>query len=206
MKGISGRYACELSIRKSRFLAEIFPVASQEEARALLKAQKEKYPDATHVVHAFVIGPTGGILGCSDDGEPSGTAGRPVLDVLKGSGVTGALLTVTRWFGGVLLGTGGLVKAYGESAKAVLGVAPAEEIVEKVSFSLAVSYEFHDRLGREMEGLNIEILDEEFAEGVTIRGRIAQSRFAEFSARVIDLTSGRSVPVLSEESPTGLRT
>ena len=112
--------SAELEIKKSRFLAEVFPVVSQTEARSLLKQQKEKYEDATHVVHGFVLGPAAEILGMSDDGEPAGTAGWPVLDVLKGRNCTNILLTVTRWFGGTLLGTGGLVKAYGDSAKAAI--------------------------------------------------------------------------------------
>ena len=89
-------------------------------ARDLVKAQKSKYADATHVVHAFVIGSGAEILGMSDDGEPSGTAGRPTLDVLKGRGCTNTLITITRWFGGTLLGTGGLVKAYSGGAKQVI--------------------------------------------------------------------------------------
>ena len=76
-----------------------------------VKSQKAKYADATHVVHAFVIGPGAEVMGMSDDGEPSGTAGRPALDVLRGRGCTNTVLTITRWFGGTLLGTGGLVKA-----------------------------------------------------------------------------------------------
>ncbi len=106
----------EIFIKNSRFLAEAFPVNSQQEARDCLKEQKLKYKEATHVVHAFVVGEQGEVLGCSDDGEPSGTAGKPALAVLKGAGITNLIITITRWFGGTLLGTGGLVKAYGDSA------------------------------------------------------------------------------------------
>ena len=102
----------ELTVRKSRFLAEATPVDSVEAARALWRERKRIYADSNHVVYAFVCGPQGGVMGCSDDGEPSGTSGRPTLEVLKGSGITNVLLTVTRWFGGILLGTGGLVRAY----------------------------------------------------------------------------------------------
>ena len=94
---VLGHYAsAELHIKNSRFLAEIIPVTGQNEAREQLKAQKEKYFDATHVVHAFIVGKAGEIMGMSDDGEPAGTAGRPVLDVLKGRNCTNILLTVTR--------------------------------------------------------------------------------------------------------------
>ena len=122
MNCILEHFQTEIVIKHSRFIAEVFPVQTQSQARELLKEQKQKYFDSTHVVHAFVIGKNCEVLGMSDDGEPSGTAGRPVLDVLKGSGCTNIMLTVTRYFGGTLLGTGGLVKAYSDSAKAVLEI------------------------------------------------------------------------------------
>ena len=128
----------ETIVKGSRFLSELLPCESQAEAREILKSQKTKYADATHVVHAFIVGKNAEVMGMSDDGEPGGTAGRPVLDVLKGSGCTNVILTVTRWFGGTLLGTGGLVKAYGNGAKDVIEKARAEnafeELVEKSTF------------------------------------------------------------------------
>lgn len=195
-----------IEVRHSRFLAEIFPVSAQDEARALLKRQKTKYADASHVVHAFVIGKTGEILGCSDDGEPPGTAGRPVLEVLKGSGTTNILLTVTRWFGGSLLGTGGLVKAYTESAKAVLASAVVQEFVETRDFTLGISYEAYDRFKRECGSRKVELLSETFGTVVEIAGRLPESFAADFCVWVTDLTSGQSTAVLSGESPTGRRT
>jgi len=203
VKGITRNSSAEIEIKHSRFLAETFMVSSQEEARALLKAQKARHADSTHVVHAFVIGPTGGILGCSDDGEPSGTAGHPVLDVLKGSLLTDALLTVTRWFGGTELGTGGLVRAYGDAAKAVLAVTPASEIVAVREFRLSVSYDIYERLKREMVSRNVEILDEEFGTEIRIQGLISESGAADFCVRVSDLSSGKSSVALAEESRMG---
>ena len=119
----------ELIIKNSRFLNELFPCSEQSEARGIIKAQKQKYADATHVVHAFVLGLSGEVLGMSDDGEPSGTAGHPALDVLKGKNCTNLVLTITRWFGGTLLGTGGLVKAYGDCAKSVLQAATENNLL-----------------------------------------------------------------------------
>lgn len=203
MKAIAERSSCELDIKKSRFLAEAFPVATQEEARALLKAQKERYADANHVVHAFVIGPTGGILGSSDDGEPSGTAGLPVLDVLKGTGLTGIMITVTRWFGGTLLGTGGLVKAYGESAKAVLALAlpAAREIIAMREFSVSLPYDLYERLKRELSSFDVELSLEEFGVDVRLAGSLPESRADDFCVRVSDLSSARSRVALSEQNP-----
>ena len=94
--------ATETIVKKSRFIAELFPIETQAEARDVLKNQKQKYADAAHVVHAFVCGLEGQISGMSDDGEPSGTAGRPAYDVLKGRNLTNLILTITRYFGGTL--------------------------------------------------------------------------------------------------------
>lgn len=180
-----------LEVKKSKFLAEVFPVSSQEEARALIKSQKERYADARHVVHAFAVGESGGILGCSDDGEPSGTAGRPMLEVLKGSGLTNALLTVTRWFGGTLLGTGGLVKAYSEAAKGALTATEREELVKTRNFSLDVPWELHERIRRELVRLGAEVLTERFDTAVSLNCRIRESAAEELSRSVADLASGR---------------
>lgn len=190
--------SAETDVRGSRFLSETFAVESQEAARALLKSQKEKYRDATHVVHAFVIGPSGGILGCSDDGEPSGTAGRPALEVLKGSGITNVMLTVTRWFGGALLGTGGLVKAYTESAKAALSACALAELVATRDFSLSISYDVHDRVMRELHHLGVSVTGEEFGTAVEMRGQVREADCPRLADLISDLTSGRGALKIGE--------
>jgi uncharacterized YigZ family protein len=116
-----GRARAEIEVKKSRFIAEIFPVSTPGEARQLIKQQKERMTGASHVAHAFVLGSRGETRGMSDAGEPHGTAGRPILDALGGQNCTNILLTVTRYFGGTLLGTGGLARAYGAAARAALG-------------------------------------------------------------------------------------
>ena len=123
--------------KRSRFLAELLPASSSEEAREGVAAQRRKYPDASHVVHAMVVGEKGEVMGCSDDGEPAGTAGRPVLEILKGSRVTQVLLTVTRWFGGIKLGTPGLIAAYREASRLALEQATPEErhVTERITFT-----------------------------------------------------------------------
>ena len=186
----------ETVIKGSRFIAELFPCSSQAEARDLLKKQKTKYSDATHVCHAFVIGPNAEILGMSDDGEPSGTAGRPMLDVLKGHGCTNVILTITRYFGGTLLGTGGLVKAYGGGAKSVLEKADLqnafEPLVAKKDFSLTVSYSIYDEIKRYISSLHIYELKEDFQTEITICGKIREDEADSFCAKVFDLTSGKT--------------
>lgn len=182
-------------IKGSRFLSELIPCESQAEARELIKSQKAKYADATHVVHAFVIGPGAEVMGMSDDGEPSSTAGRPVLDVLKGRKCTNTVVTVTRWFGGTLLGTGGLVKAYSGGAKQVIEAADAEgafeELIAKSSFSFTTDYSLYKLIKINMEQFHFYNVAEEFGTVITIKGQIREEELDDFSARLKDLSNGR---------------
>ena len=120
MKRAVGSGQSETVVCKSKFLAENFLIDNPAQVKEIIRRQKERYPDATHVCHAFLCGPRREFAGCSDDHEPSGTAGRPMLEVLKGSGLTDILVTVVRWFGGTKLGTGGLVRAYSDAVKELL--------------------------------------------------------------------------------------
>ena len=189
----------ELVVKNSRFIAELFPISGQAEAREILKAQKTKYFDARHVVHAFVAGPSKEIMGMSDDGEPSGTAGRPVLDVLKGRDCTNVILTVTRYFGGILLGTGGLVHAYGDAAKAVLDKAEFEPLVEKIHFNFSASYTLYDGLKRlfQLEGYHISNLSEDFLSDIQIQGDIFLDESENFKKRIFDFSKGKVLVNLS---------
>jgi putative IMPACT (imprinted ancient) family translation regulator len=114
--------AATIEVKKSKFIAEAFQLTETNLPRDRVKQQKERYRDASHVVHAFISGDAGEIRGMSDDGEPGGTAARPIMDILVGTHCTNILLTVIRYFGGTLLGTGGLVRAYGDAARAVLAL------------------------------------------------------------------------------------
>lgn len=183
--------SCEQTIKGSRFLSELFPIDSQSEVREKIREQKQKYPDATHVCHAFICGKNAEIMGMSDDGEPGGTAGRPMLDVLKGSGATNLLVTITRWFGGTLLGTGGLVHAYGDGVKNVLAVTKFEELVEKCMFSLFCDYQQYQVVKKILESFTIYDLTEDFGEAVSIKGQIAQKDFEQLKQKVFDSTNGK---------------
>lgn len=191
MNCILEHFQTELVIKHSRFIAEVFPVDNQAAARELLKEQKQKYFDSTHVVHAFVIGKNAEVLGMSDDGEPSGTAGRPVLDVLKGSGCTNIMLTVTRYFGGTLLGTGGLVKAYSDSAKAVLDITKFEPLIEKSNFKFSLNYDMYEKVKYHFNHYHIDSLQEEFTEKITISGVIFADEFNSFKKEIEDLSNAR---------------
>lgn len=182
-------------IKGSRFLSQLIPCESQAAARELIKSQKAKYADATHVVHAFVIGSGAEVMGMSDDGEPSGTAGRPVLDVLKGRKCTNTVVTVTRWFGGTLLGTGGLVKAYSGGAKQVIEQADAEgafeELISKSGFSFTTDYSLYKLIKLTMEQYHLYNIAEDFGTEITIKGEIREDELDTFSARIKDLSNGK---------------
>lgn len=194
MKILTTKVQTEIVVKNSRFIAQAFPCQSQDEARKILKAQKEKYFDARHVVHAFVLGESSGIFGASDDGEPSGTAGRPALDVLKGSDFTNILVTITRYFGGTLLGTGGLVKAYGGAVKSVLEeaekIGAAEEFVRRKNFSFECPYSSHKNLKRVLQDFSICDLREEFSDAVRVSGKIAEEEFEKFFKEASDAAKG----------------
>lgn len=195
MKVLSKKIETEIIVKNSRFINELFICNSQTEARDVIKSQKEKYQDASHVCHAFVIGKDAEVLGMSDAGEPGGTAGRPMLDVLKGSGITNILLTVTRYFGGTLLGTGGLVKAYGDCAKSVIEKAVSEnaieELVEKRDFCFSCDYSTYEIIKRQLKDFVIYEIKEEYSDCVTVKAKILAEQFETFSARIKNLSGGK---------------
>jgi uncharacterized YigZ family protein len=186
----------EETIKGSKFLSELIPCKTQSQARELLKQQKEKYSDATHVVHAFITGNGAEVMGMSDDGEPSGTAGRPALDVLKGRGCTNVILTITRWFGGTLLGTGGLVKAYSNGAKQVILCADNENafvpLVEKTDFSFTSDYSLLKVIKRHLENYEIYDLAEQYGTEVTLSGKIRSEQFEQLAAFLKEMSKGHS--------------
>jgi len=186
--------SAELTVRKSRFLAEATPVASPEAARELWRERKRSYTNGGHIVFAFVCGPQGEVMGCSDDGEPASTAGRPVLEVLKGSNITNAILTVARWYGGIKLGTGGLVRAYTESAQLALADAPVAELVPLTKFTLALPYVHYENVRRRLPEFAVELAAENFTDQVTLTGVLPRANYAAFSAMIRDLTGGAAAP------------
>lgn len=190
--------AAEITVKKSVFRAEVFYTDNAQEAKETVKRQKDQYRDARHVVHAFVIGESGAVLGCSDDGEPAGTAGQPVLAVLKGSGITNILVTVTRWFGGTLLGTGGLVKAYSTAAKEALAKVHTEPLIQKAEFTCECSYENHNPLLRAAAHLPISFAQTEFAQTVRLSGSIPLEYCNELAQLVTEITKGASSVQFSE--------
>jgi uncharacterized YigZ family protein len=181
----------EIQVANSRFIATMAPVFTLAEAKAFVARMREEFADASHNVPVYVVGHGASVTAhCSDDGEPSGTAGRPALAVLQGSGLGDAAVVVTRYFGGTKLGTGGLVRAYGDAVRAVLEVVPRAEKVATYLVMAAVPYTLLERvrlLAGEHHG---RILDEEFAAEVRITVQFRTEHFDAFQNRLRELSNG----------------
>ncbi|MCC7264716.1 MAG: YigZ family protein [Candidatus Latescibacteria bacterium] len=188
----AGEARVELRSKNSRFIGSAGPAPSVEAARAFLARLRAEFPDASHHVYAFAVGVGASVThGMSDDGEPSGTAGRPVLAVVQGSGLGDVMVVVTRYFGGTKLGTGGLVKAYGSTAKAVLEVLPVVEKVERIGARLVVPYELHARVRLLIGEAEAEVETEEFGAAVALRLRLRRDRAEDLDLAVRELSAGR---------------
>ncbi len=184
----------ETSVSNSRFIASLSPADTVEAARAYLAAIRREFPDATHNVPAFIIGGGNAVTEfCSDDGEPQGTSGRPLLAVLKGSGLGNVVVVVTRYFGGTLLGTGGLVKAYSEAGRSVLDVVPRAELVETRRLAFSVPYHLFDGVRLLATQTGCTVVSEDFAEQVALVVDVAVKDCDAFASRLSELSAGRVV-------------
>jgi uncharacterized YigZ family protein len=196
----AGEARIEHIVVNSRFIATAAPVFTVEKARAFVDRIRVEFDDASHNVPVYVVGHGSRVIAhCTDDGEPSGTAGRPALAVLEGSGIGDVAVVVTRYFGGTLLGTGGLVRAYSQSVREVLRVLPLAEKVPTHTVMMAVPYNLFEQVRRLVEAHRGKTLDETFAADVTITARFAVEQLPVFEAAVRELSAAR-VDVLIVES------
>ena len=186
-EGGSGEY----EEKKSRFIATLRPVTSEEEAAAFIAEIKKKYWDARHNCSAYIIGKRGEITRCSDDGEPSGTAGRPMLEVLTGSGVTNAAVVVTRYFGGTLLGTGGLVRAYTQAVKAGLENSVIGTVTEGVELEVIADYNDAEKVKYLLSQKNIEPVKTEYSADVTLILQVPSDDADSIEKEITETTAGR---------------
>lgn len=183
----------ELRVSNSRFIATAAYTPSVDEAKAFIARMRSEFADATHNVFAYVVGyGATTTLGMSDDGEPGGTAGRPALAVLRGSGLGDITVVVTRYFGGTLLGTGGLVRAYGDAVRAVLEVLPRAEKIERRAVLVSVPYAQYEVIKRLVGGHAGTIEDEEFGIQVTLTLHFAVDDLPDFAVALQDLTAGQA--------------
>jgi len=186
------RHRVEEEIKRSRFLTTVEPVTCPAEARAFIDEMRREFPDATHNCWAYLTGPPGTSthVGMSDDGEPHGTAGRPMLNVLSHAGVGDIAVVVTRYYGGTKLGKGGLVRAYGGGVRLALDALPLREKVSYRSARLVLAYTHINRLRLMMEARGILVNQEDFASDVSYDLSIPEEHWQAFSTEVSDLTAG----------------
>lgn len=180
----------EMEERKSIFIGHAAPVRSEAEARAFIDAKKKEFHDATHNVYAYMLN-DGALARYSDDGEPQGTAGMPVLNVLKMSGACDLCVVVTRYFGGILLGAGGLVRAYGAAAKLAIDDAGLAVYEPYAVMKIAVTYSDYQRLTVALAKLGATEDHCEFGENVTVLCAIEAPRTEEVAVTVSEMTYGK---------------
>ena len=182
----------ELTVSNSRFISTLAPAFSVEEAKAFIVRIKAEFADASHNVTVYLIGHGDSeIAHCSDAGEPSGTAGRSALAVLRGSGLGDVAVVVTRYFGGTKLGTGGLVRAYSEAVRMVVEAVPRAQKVLTHTLMLAFPYTYLERVRLLVSAQEGKVLDEEFTADVTLTARLRVEKLPAFQAALSELTNGK---------------
>lgn len=203
MKVLLETTTAEIVEKKSRFIANVFYVENENEAITRLDEMRKKYYDAKHNCYAYILGKNGESMKSSDDGEPQGTAGHPMLDILKGENLTNCIAIVTRYFGGTLLGTGGLVRAYSESLKAAIKNAKFSNIYDGFEVSFSVNYDDFGRVENIVQNINQDVnddsfspiisLDKNFEENIKLKYLIDKSEFNKFKQNINNLTKGKVI-------------
>lgn len=200
MKTVYEEACIENTVEKSRFIGHVRPVGSVEEAEVFIAQVKKKYWDATHNVPVYIVGTRGEQQKCSDDGEPSGTSGPPVMQMLAKEGITDIAIVITRYFGGIKLGTGGLVRAYTQTAKMALDAAGVCDIVEMDVLEIKIDYCYYDKLQNiSADGL-FEIDGAEFSDVIQV-GLLMEKENMEAVKKLLSAHTLGSFTVLS----TGFR-
>ena len=180
----------EIEEKRSRFIAHTASVPSEEKAQAFLAEMRKKYWDARHNCHAFVIEGNPGLTRCSDDGEPAGTAGRPILDVINGENLSGCIVVVTRYFGGTLLGTGGLVRAYQKAARLGLEASVILEKKEAERATLRTDYSSYGKIQYFLAQEKIPILSSRFTDRVETEVLLPPEQKESLLGALRDRTAG----------------
>lgn len=187
----SGRVEAEIKVKGSRFLAEVIPALNVAEAQTGLAAIRKRYFDATHHCSAWRVGEDGREFRSDDDGEPSGSAGLPILRQIDALGLTNLLVVVTRWFGGTKLGTGGLVRAYGDTAHAALALAPIEERFLLTTFRLEFSFGDTSPAMHTLSRFDARVLDTRYGTGTSMEVAVRRSQADPFEAAWVEALAGR---------------
>lgn len=201
-RSVYGLGEAEYTIERSRFIAHVSPAESPEEARAFIAGMRERYRDATHNVPAFVCGAGSEHQWASDDGEPQGTSGMPVLRLITSRELTNTAIVITRYFGGIKLGTGGLSRAYTHVAALGIDNARICEVRESALLRYSFDYSYLSKLLSMSEEGRFEMSDIEYTETVSALIRCPEEKCAAVKSAVSDLTSGKAV-LLNENSALG---
>jgi uncharacterized YigZ family protein len=192
----AGESEVELQFRNSRFIGRAGHTPTVESARQFIQKIKDEHPGCSHAVYAFAVGYGATVThGMSDAGEPSGTAGRPTLAVVKGSNIGDLTVVIVRYFGGTKLGTGGLVKAYTETAQATLGSLSLTEKVERITVLVALPYSIFEQVKRLVETYDVTVLEENFASDITMTLAFITDDLPPFEAELAELSNGQITPV-----------
>jgi len=184
----------EVVEKKSRFIATLVPVATEEEAESYIASVKKQYYDARHNCYAYIIGSNMEKKKCSDDGEPSGTAGRPMLEVLEKNGLTNALVVVTRYFGGTLLGTGGLLRAYQGAATEALKDATIAKKLTGRTFTIRCPYTMLGKMEHYAEGGKVHFLDREYGENIVLKMLCEEKDYENVKLDITEMSEGKIAP------------
>ncbi len=182
----------EIVEKKSRFIATVAPVRTEEEALSFIEAVRKKYWDARHNCFAYVIGERNESARCSDDGEPQGTAGKPMLDVLVGNGLHNTAVVVTRYFGGVLLGTGGLVRAYSAAVKEGIASSVIITRIQGVKLEIGTDYTGLGKIQYILGQRGIRILNSEYTDAVRLEVLLAEEVKEQVKAEITEGTNGQA--------------
>ncbi|MBP5529403.1 MAG: YigZ family protein [Lachnospiraceae bacterium] len=183
--------------KKSKFICHLFHVVNADEVAEIIKAEKKKYYDARHHCFAYVMGDDGADIKCSDDGEPSGTAGRPMLDILQKEGLTDILCVVTRYFGGTLLGTGGLVRAYSAALKDAIEKSTFKNETEAVIVKYKYGYNYDAKISSYLRDKDIKVLENDYSDAVEITVVLEKEMYSSVDSHLKDLTNG-SIEITDE--------
>lgn len=194
----------EVVEKKSRFIATVYPIKTEEEAVAYIEGQKKKYWDARHNCFAYTLGDKNQIQRMSDDGEPSGTAGRPMLDVLLGEEIHDVLVVVTRYFGGTLLGTGGLVRAYSKAVQAGLKESQILEKCKGKLYCIGTDYNGIGKLQYIAGQMGLTTIHTEYTDIVEIQLMVPMELSKEFEKKVTEATNGKAVIQVLKEMYFGV--
>ena len=190
----------EFIVNKSRFIGYAAPCETEEEALAFLNSIRTKHKDATHNCYAYIIGRNAGIMRYSDDGEPGGTAGMPMMEVLKAQGVVNCCVVVTRYFGGVLLGAGGLVRAYTQGTVVALKAAQVVVMEPSQQYICEVSYPLWDKVQHAMRSLPLQVVSSEFTTAVSFTILVREKDAEEVLDTLTRVTDARFDYLLEDES------